>query len=755
MSLLKTNQKGRKGQLATIMNLIIAVFVVGAIGVFVFELTRYLLAHDELKTNVEVAALCCQTTLASSGDPTSSTNQQAAETAGLALFRQNSILGQVMTNATLVSEPTALEPAPGNAQICFQFLDPLTRVPVNSSGSGVSAGVTSPSTAGTLIEAIGAYCYAPAFGSFIGLSGANFTIQSTALSGVPKIDLMLVLDISGGMDDNTSVSFFQRWEGNNGTNWMIIPNPIWGYTAQGQLYTTWCVEQTGHNPPVGVNALPPHELEKLDNSGCVTIYYSEGSYGGTSKGLAGAGIGTPPGNACQTSGSSPTTSTSYNKPPEKTPIAQRKPDTDLLEICQKVAGKKIAPASMGKESLAQLDGKFSKVCFKPYITINASTSSSSSTTTGTTTTSVVYTTTDPSSDPPIPGTYTSSDNMQYVPYSYAPGGQSSTPANQVLPSIAGVGCSGGSTSLVFGSPAPKVFTGLVCNGVVGAINPANPNMKFTNLGTAIEALLGNLESNQYSTQSGIDTGDLSITPMSGWFAFYYLAARSFLQPMMANLNALVGFINEMSIISDIHYGLITFNDTVGSSPSSTVNVNNVSADYNYFGFDPLGNMGVSSNYPVPNIALSSSNSNQSTIINTLPTLSVYGGRNVSNALQTALSQLQSNGRAGANQAIILITSGPPNGSDSPSAAIAKAQTIGQSGIPVFVVCTSLASTYDAANDAAYSDSGGSGGGVAAASGHGAKYYRVDYNNPTNTQNSLVTVFANIARRLVSIVQSSS
>ena len=73
MILPKNNLKSSKGQMATIMNAVIGVFVILVIGLFAFELTRYLLAQDELKTNVEVAALSCQTTLASSGDPTSAT----------------------------------------------------------------------------------------------------------------------------------------------------------------------------------------------------------------------------------------------------------------------------------------------------------------------------------------------------------------------------------------------------------------------------------------------------------------------------------------------------------------------------------------------------------------------------------------------------------------------------------------------------------------------------------------------------------
>ena len=98
-----------------------------------------------------------------------------------------------------------------------------------------------PTTAGTLIKAIGSYCYTPAFGQFIGLGLSQFTFQKSAFSGVPKIDLMLCVDISGGMDDDSSVSFYQRYEAPNGTSWMVNPNPgSPGSLATGTLASSVC-----------------------------------------------------------------------------------------------------------------------------------------------------------------------------------------------------------------------------------------------------------------------------------------------------------------------------------------------------------------------------------------------------------------------------------------------------------------------------------------------------------------------------------
>ena len=155
---------------------------------------------------------------------------------------------------------------------------------------------------------------------------------------------------------------------------------------------------------------------------------------------------------------------------------------------------------------------------------------------------------------------------------------------QFYPQFLVQGCVGGVSTVAVGSAAQSNYTGVVANGVLGAVNANNPSMSMNFLGTAIEAQLGNLESAQNAQQAGVDTGPtgLNVTPQAGWYAFYYSAARQFLQPMMSDFNAIISFINEMAIISDIHYGFIAFNDNIGTSPTSvSAPMNNVSSYYNY------------------------------------------------------------------------------------------------------------------------------------------------------------------------------
>jgi len=756
----KTQFKRISGQLATLLNLVIAICLVIVIGLFAFEMSRYFLARDELKTNVEVAALSCQTNLVSLGDPTDPTNQSNSKQAGLTLFQQNSILGQPMSSAILVDTPANLSPAPNQAQIAFQFLDPLTKLPLNASGAGVINGVTNPDTAGTLIQATGAYAYTPAFGQFIGLGNAQFTFQVAALSGVPKIDLVVVLDISRGMDNDTALTFFQRYEEPTGTDWLINPNPGGSGPASGLEEAIVC-------PPNDVNVLPPHEFdqgEAISNSTC-KLYHSGGPNAVTSNGLF-MGAGTPPGNFCLTdssfsSGASGSSSfvpvPTYFAPDgslrkNRTNHLTINSDQGLLQLCAKIAGKH---AITDKTDYNQIDDKLSTISFAPQfssyplvstggnpLTMSGMSGGTTSTTSGG----------GGGSNPPITSSYVGANGLTYCSQSRQPGSNADI-GPPLLPTINGFGCSP-SSPVVCGPPAPNVYTGVFANGVVG-VTSADSSMNLNCAATAIEAMLGNLESTTRAQQAGDDTVALGVTPQAGWYAFYYNTARQYVEPYMALAYSLIGFINELAIVSDVHYGLVTFNDNVGTNANSVgPAINNESANFSYPTMNPDGTASITNTFPLPNIQLNTAAPNQAAIINVLPTLSVWGGRNVSQALQTAYNELQANGRPGANQAILLVTCGPPNGNDTPANAITEAGTIGAAGIPVYVVCVALSSNDDSSDDSAYTDIGGSNGGVAAASGHGAKYYRVDFSNPSDTGGALVTSFGNIARRLVSIVQGN-
>ncbi len=779
MNLLKNKAKRRKAQMVSVMNLGIAFVIVVVVGVFSFELTRYLLARDELRTNVEVAALSCQTTLASSGDPTFPDYQTAAEKTALQLFQQNSILGVPMSQAILASPGSGtVDLGPGQSAISFQFLDPLTRQPVNASGAGVFGGPIDPSLAGTLVQATGSYCYSPLLGQFLNLANAQFVFSVSALAGIPKIDLMVLLDISGNMDDDTSVTYYQRYEGPSGINYMIPNSPTGpGGIAVGLNTTVWC---NNTRPP---NILPPCELEL--SGGC--LQYVNNPTVNPSNGLDDGGSGWPPAPYCPSgstnnaswmipvdnsrqiasghvyrghikklkkvrSSGNTATHIGVNTVNQKREIAMSTNDPGLVDICQKISGIPATKLAVNKTMISQLDDKFSNVSFKPNFSIYDTGNTFTGTTAGVTTNNCTWTINPFWENPVLPTNNYQYNGMTYCQYSHCPGALAST--NTVIPTIAAyAGC----TPTGWGPAAPQVFSGIIANGVIGDYSTNNPAIALNNAATAIEASLGNLESPTIAAQAGVDTGALGVTPQAGFYAFYYLAARQYLEPMMAIFNSLVGFINEMSIIADIHYGFIAFNDNIGAGAGSlSAPINNLSSLYNFTTPNVNGGLSISNTYPLPLIPLNPTTnagaSNQVNIINIIPTLSVWGDRNVTQALTAAASQFQTNGRPGANQAILLITSGPPSGSDSSAAATAEAATIGAAGVPIYVICCSLGTSNGVTDDAAYTDANTSG--IAGASGHGAKYYHLYFVDPTTTSNSLVTIFGNMARRLVSLMPSS-
>ena len=83
MKILSVRTVKNKGQMASVLNLFLGMFVIAALGLFAVEFSRYLLAKDQLQGAVEASALCCQTALSSTGSPNNTDNQATAEQAGL------------------------------------------------------------------------------------------------------------------------------------------------------------------------------------------------------------------------------------------------------------------------------------------------------------------------------------------------------------------------------------------------------------------------------------------------------------------------------------------------------------------------------------------------------------------------------------------------------------------------------------------------------------------------------------------------
>ena len=105
--------RAAKGEALTASIAFVGVFLIAAIGMFAFEVSCFCLAQEQLKNDVDAAALAGQATLAmysptaardwqTQDGYSSATNAQKAEAAAMAaaynIFKQNSVLGSPVAN---------------------------------------------------------------------------------------------------------------------------------------------------------------------------------------------------------------------------------------------------------------------------------------------------------------------------------------------------------------------------------------------------------------------------------------------------------------------------------------------------------------------------------------------------------------------------------------------------------------------------------------------------------------------------------
>jgi hypothetical protein len=273
----------RGGQVALSLNLIIAIFIVGSLGFVCYELSRILLAREQLKHCLELSALAGGASMAS----TSQTGQTARDNAVLVamnILRMNSILGQPMTNS-VVQATSISGMTPGNGQISayFEFDDPITKQPV-------AAGVDS-----NVLRVYGAYAYPLFSGGFGSIGVSVYTVMAEATAGLPAIDVEIVYNNDSSSDDQTPVTAVRRyWDPTVPAIAYWIPTS--GGTAEGPIYSVVCPGLIGSE----VNGIPPQNLDAAGDprtSSCPREFSEVGTQGNTVplRGITEAGD--PPGDA--------------------------------------------------------------------------------------------------------------------------------------------------------------------------------------------------------------------------------------------------------------------------------------------------------------------------------------------------------------------------------------------------------------------------------------------------------------------------
>ncbi len=721
----RSRRKTREiGQIATALNLFIGLMIVGVLAIFAYELSRILLVREQLKTCVDIAALSGEGTLLSSTQPFTTAQSEAQQTA-LTMFGRNTILGSSMNSVTQVASPTALAPPAGQAQLYFEWIDPV---------SGTVGGPTS-----NVLRVTGAYSYQVFGGSFMGIGNTVYTVAVGTTASLPAIDLYVCLDLSSSMDDQTPVTWVQRY---------------WDPTANGGVGA----------PKYGVPVGPPSGSGTLATSGCPTLN------GQPQNGL-------PPQNldASQSANAVPCNKCFSEVQAVNYPTAQTAPLRGLTDMGAP-PGDHPPPQGVGTGGLvvgspAGGHGKYSALTFHvkeqdsfdPILErADGEKETESGSAGGVERSDGAVEESDEISN---------EENITDGPQQRKGIGVRKAYAHpDAMPWEAVASAQGTSPSY-----PPCTFTHLIVNidGNIPFGGYSAMGYNYPTLGSVVEASIGNLESSAAASAAGLDLTALGVTPQAGYQTAYQILAAQQVQPLATVENTLNTFITKIRYSTDPHFGFVAFTDVAGNAPADRYYDYNVSWAY------PQGGIG---NFPLPAYHVSQANNNYAQISSTLtipttngPTsnmLVASGGTNTAQALANALNHLSPSGgasttRQGAARAIVLVTDGLPtfdlsgNGYNTPPPANTPAQNDAQTianqasaaGIPIYVVALSQSGALDGYMDTTYSDTAP--GGLSYISGHGAKYYRVDWNSPNQTSKDLNAVFGNVARQLCSLVSTTN
>jgi hypothetical protein len=695
--------RSASGQAGIALNIVIGVFIIGVLFTFAWELTRFLLAREQLKTVVQASALAGEATILSSTQTVSSAQNTAQQTA-LNIFKRNAVLGSLLSSASLVSSPTQLSPAAGQTQLAIEWIDPITRQTGSPNAS--------------VLRLTAAYNYALFSAHFLGTKAVAYTMSVSEIAALPKVDIVVLMDESESMDDQTMVTTVQRsWDyGAPGIGSITYTYPPGGGSG-GTVSSLTCANPMGS----GLNALWPQNLEvaSVASTPCTT-YWSEIGYPNTAtyttRGMRGVtNTASPPGN-----GPLP--------PPPPAPGAR--------------------PGPPGPPPLGPALGPFGL-----YNGVNPATAG--------------------------PQRYNGNTNLEYMAFNGKSGlGSCKWPnINLNLVDIFSNKMPWELAATAQGtSPAPQVhypgsmFTDIIVNidgnqGFAGFTTP--DGYTFPDKPSLLEASRGNLENASVYYLSGASRSGIGVVPKAGYQAAYVLAAAQQVLPQAVVHTSTATFMNKLINATDAHFGFVAFGDRAGTAPNDAFQNFNVSWDYDVAG---------ASNFPLPNIPLDPSSNNYTAVQRWLtpPTtvgtdnniISVNGGTNTADALQKGIDQLTNPAmtRRGSMKAIVLITDGVPTrdianrtafiegaNAQAQADAITQANRAKAAGIPIYAIALAQdPSTMGTALDQAYSDTVP--GSILNTVGHGSRYYRVNWTNRAGTQPNCDATYGNIARQLTSLIR---
>lgn len=209
---LQFSRRNCKGQSILALLMIVALIMIPLLAIISFEIARLVLAKQELQNATDAAVLTATATLAGSDNVNPTQAHKDAIESALKIFKANTMLGQPLAKATVVASPAAFTCDPGEADVYFEFLNPITMKvePMTSANAKI---VRMSACAGGEL----------AFGNFVGIKALSVTALST--SAVPKLDMVICFDVSGSMDDQTPVTLVKRkWDPTLGSGKIVYSN---------------------------------------------------------------------------------------------------------------------------------------------------------------------------------------------------------------------------------------------------------------------------------------------------------------------------------------------------------------------------------------------------------------------------------------------------------------------------------------------------------------------------------------------------
>jgi Flp pilus assembly protein TadG len=198
MTVIRRIRRNQRGQ-ALIPLVLVLILVIAIIGIFAFEVTRATMIRDQLRSAAEAAALGGTAALAGSAllDPADSQTQ--AIDAAKSILARNDIFGVPLRLET----DFANQPEPGHTKVKLEYLDPKNNnavVPIGDPKAKV-------------LKVTVKQGFQPIFAGMTGIGGTVSSIEAAATGGVGDLDIVLVFDVSGSMDDETLMSDVRRsWD---------------------------------------------------------------------------------------------------------------------------------------------------------------------------------------------------------------------------------------------------------------------------------------------------------------------------------------------------------------------------------------------------------------------------------------------------------------------------------------------------------------------------------------------------------------